>query len=228
MPEYCLWFSAIITSAVLVQANALGVTTSWIKDTIDVTTTTLQCSWTVESGESPGMLFFSPNDRVEQVYFYCAINTGPPYRCLRGTLAQSRHYINSSLEGSVAMMIENLQYSDDATFYFCLVRETSKPFIITHALLTINDEGTTTVPAVTTTKMASRSTVLLPFTEANPPETNTGTNDFVTELNIAMPFILPPMIIAIFIAAIVLTVRGRLQSKEQRHQSKSSRSPEEE
>ncbi|XP_055889401.1 uncharacterized protein LOC106060621 isoform X2 [Biomphalaria glabrata] len=196
---------------------------------MDKTTTTLQCSWMVESGESPGMLFFSPNDRIEQVYFYCAINTGPPYRCLRGTLAQSRHYINSSLEGSVAMMIENLQYSDNTTSYFCLVRETSKPLIITHALLTINDEGTTTIPAVTTIIMSTRSTVLLPSTEANPPETDTGTSDFVTELKIAMPFILPPMIIAIFIVAIVLTVRGQgLQSKEQRHQSKRSRSSEEE
>uniref|UniRef100_A0A2C9L8X9 Uncharacterized protein n=1 Tax=Biomphalaria glabrata TaxID=6526 RepID=A0A2C9L8X9_BIOGL len=161
------------------------------------------------------MLFFSPNNRVEQVYFYCVINTGPPYRCLRGTSAQSGHYINSSLEGSVAIVIENLQYSDDATFYFCLVRETSKPLIITHALLTINDEGTTTVPAVTTIIMSTRSTVLLPSTETNPPETDTGTSDFVTELNITMPFILPPMIIAIFIVAIVLTVRGQgLQSKE--------------
>ncbi|KAK0064468.1 cell adhesion molecule 2 [Biomphalaria pfeifferi] len=166
MPEYCLWFSAIITSAVLVQANAIGVTTSWIKDTMDSTTTTLQCSWTVESGESPSMLFFSPNDRIQQVYFYCAINTGPPYRCLR-------------------------------------------------------DQGTTAIPAVTTIIMSTRSTVLLPSTEANPPETDTGTSDFVTELKIAMPFILPPMIIAIFIVAIVLTVRGQgLQSKEKRHQSR--------
>ncbi|KAI8792481.1 cell adhesion molecule 2, partial [Biomphalaria glabrata] len=221
-----------ISAAVLIQANAISVTTSWIKDTIDETTTTLQCSWTVESGESPGMLFFSPNDRVEQVYFYCVINTGPPYRCLRGTLAQSRHYINSSLEGSVAMMIENLQYSDNTTSYFCLVRETSKPLIITHALLTINDEGTTTVPAVTTTKMASRSTVLLLTHQKltlEPVRKGAGMADFVTELNITMPFILPPMIIAIFIVAIVLTVRGQgLQSKEQRHQSKRSRSPEEE
>uniref|UniRef100_A0A2C9LUF7 Ig-like domain-containing protein n=1 Tax=Biomphalaria glabrata TaxID=6526 RepID=A0A2C9LUF7_BIOGL len=137
MSERFVNFRAFLVATLCLHVNTIDVTTTWLNDTIIGTTATLQCSWTVASGEIPAALLYSPTNNTDPFYFSCVVNTDPPYSCAKGSSAQNRHNSSSSQRGSVSMLITNLNCSDDGTSYFCFVGEAFKTPNISQAPLRI-------------------------------------------------------------------------------------------
>ncbi|KAK0067035.1 cell adhesion molecule 2 [Biomphalaria pfeifferi] len=137
MTERFVNFRVFLVATLCLHVNTIDVTTTWLNDTIIGTTATLQCNWTVASGENPVQIVYSSNNNSDPFYFSCDVNTDLPYNCTRGTSAQNRHNITSSVLGSVLMLITNLQCSDDGTPFFCSVGELYKLPTISQSLLRV-------------------------------------------------------------------------------------------
>uniref|UniRef100_A0A2C9L9I2 Ig-like domain-containing protein n=1 Tax=Biomphalaria glabrata TaxID=6526 RepID=A0A2C9L9I2_BIOGL len=134
--EFNILITVIATS--FLHTIATDVTTTWVGDTIKGTTATLQCSWT--NGSPTSLAFSSNNDttNTNNFYFNCVVGSNTPYSCSKGTSANLGNYsINFSQQGSVSMMISNLQCADDGTAYFCLVGGTFQTPNISKAVLAV-------------------------------------------------------------------------------------------
>ncbi|XP_013069004.2 CD276 antigen-like [Biomphalaria glabrata] len=129
-----LCLRALFVFAVLVQVTALDVTTTWMKDTAVGSTATLNCSWTTQPYERPLRLTFALDQIFNDYLFFCSIEN--EYSCNRSRSMFRMGYVDISQRGSISMVMEDLQCSDDGTIYICLV-DVYPTFEISKASLTV-------------------------------------------------------------------------------------------